>query len=138
MILSVSRAKNREEHHCESVFCPNLQKLNEIFDFYRFLSIFSRFSRFWFFDVFLAAKRRTELRLSQQTDLELADFSFRARWTPTQTKNRKFRENVAKISRKLANVKLFLHVGVRVVKATLLTTNELPGDQLPRRRLDLR
>ena len=24
--LSVSETKNREEHHCESVFCPNLQK----------------------------------------------------------------------------------------------------------------
>ena len=40
LILSVSRAKNREEHHCESVLSPNLQKPNEILDFYRFLPIF--------------------------------------------------------------------------------------------------
>ena len=40
LILSVSRAKNREEHHCESVLSPNLPKPNEILDFYRFLQIF--------------------------------------------------------------------------------------------------
>ena len=46
LILSVSRAKNHEEHHCESVFCRNIPKPNEILDFYRFLLLFSRFPQF--------------------------------------------------------------------------------------------
>ena len=63
LILSTSRAKNREEHHCESVLSPNLPKLNEILDFYRFLQIFWRFPQFSFFSFFLSSKRRTKLKI---------------------------------------------------------------------------
>ena len=81
------RAKDCQEHHCESVLSPNLQKPNEIFDFYRSLSIFWRFPQFSFFFVFLSSKRRRKLKIWQRRDFDLPDFLFCACGAPMGKKH---------------------------------------------------
>ena len=56
--------------------------------------------RFLFFDVFWRAKRRTELKLWQSTDLELPDILFCACSGPAGLKNRKNRKTLRNFRKK--------------------------------------